>query len=321
MKAVPAVSRRGFLRLATTAGAAAFADGCAMPRFFTGTKADFDDNLVVFLSDLHVRNKTCYQYRYFASQVAEILRMNPLPRRVVVFGDIAYQCGLKDEYATSAPFFRQMVDLGMEVVFGMGNHDRRSAFLETWPEYAARQIFPGRIVSSTNLGPVDLLMLDGLQGTDDRRPDDMGPVPGDFDKPQQEWIADRLPKLARPTIVASHYPLVDLKVCGRPFKQVLAAAPNVAGYIHGHDHRWKTDWIARGWKNSNIIRTLCLPSTGHWGDIGYTTFRLSDKGAVAAFVQKGFFFLSPDMPRTPAWDDIEREHRAATCAFSWSCLS
>ncbi|MBR4652140.1 MAG: metallophosphoesterase [Kiritimatiellae bacterium] len=311
------LSRRGFLRLAGAMGAATFTGGCVMPRFFTGDKSDFDDNLVVFLSDLHVRNSSCYQYRYFASQVAEILRMDPLPRRVIVFGDIAYHCGLKEEYETSAPFFRQMIALGIEVVFGMGNHDRRSAFLETWPEYAARQIFPGRIVSSTDLGPVDLLMLDGLQGTDDRGPQDMGPVPGDFDLPQQEWIADRLSRLSRPTIVASHYPLVDLKVCGKPFRQVLGSAPYVVGYVHGHDHRWKTDWISRGWKSSDIVRTLCLPSTGHWGDIGYATFRLSCKGAVAKFVQKGFFFPGPDNPRTQAWDDIEREHREATCTFSW----
>jgi hypothetical protein len=38
---------------------------------------------------------------------------------------------------------------------------------------------------------------------------------------------------------------------------------------------------------------------------------------VAKFVQKGFFFPGPDNPRTQAWDDIEREHREATCTFSW----
>ena len=276
-----------------------------------------DDNLVVFLSDLHVRSRDCRQYVSFAAQAEEILRMDPLPRHVIVFGDIAFSGGGRKDYEASAPFFRQMMDLGIKVVFGMGNHDRRSAFLETWPDYAERQLFPGRIVSNTDLGPVDLLMLDGLQGTDDAGPDDKRPVAGAFDEPQQEWIADRLSKLSRPTIVASHFPLGDLSVCGRPFRRVLADTPQVAGYVHGHDHRWRTDWIARSYLDPNIVRTLSLPSTGHWGDIGYTVVRLSPNAARADFVQKGFFYPSPETPRTPAWDDVEREHRGASCTFRW----
>lgn len=306
------INRRDFLLGATAFGVA----GCRSARLFTHAPEDYDKRLVVFLSDLHVRDRSCYQYRYFADQVAEILRMDPLPAKVVVFGDIAYCCGLKGEYETSAPFFRQMIDAGIEVVFGMGNHDRRSAFLETWPEYAARQILEGRIVSNTDLGPADLLMLDGLQGSDTRAENDMGPVPGRFDERQQEWIADRIARLERPTFVCSHYPLTELAVCGKPFAECLAKSPKVAGYIYGHCHRWDPDWEIRSWGGPEIFRTLCLPSTGHWGDIGYVRFRLGEGAARAEFVQKGFFFHSPDASE-PVYGDILAEHRDTTCTFRW----
>ena len=39
-------------------------------------------------------------------------------------------------------------------------------------------LLPGHLIMQTDLGAVDLLMIDGLQGTDDRRRNDMGPVPG-----------------------------------------------------------------------------------------------------------------------------------------------
>ena len=34
----------------------------------------------------------------------------------------------------------------------------------------------------------------------------------------------------------------------------------LAGYIHGHDHRWYKTISIRGWGDSRQIRGLCLPS-------------------------------------------------------------
>lgn len=306
------VSRRSFLMGAAATVAASGCRSFGMPTT--------DENLSVFISDLHVRDAECFQYRYLQRTVDDILAMNPRPKRVICFGDIAYTCGLRKEYQTSRPLLQKLVDAGIELTFGMGNHDRRSAFLETWPEYRGKTLFPGRIVTSVNLGPVDLLMLDGLQGTDDRAENDMGPVPGKLDEPQQEWLLAYLKKLTRKTFLASHYPVSELQVCGKPLSRLIGETPLVAGYIHGHDHRWQNEWEHFGWGMQGIYRRLCLPSTGHWGDIGYTTFRVSEHEAVAEFVQKDFFFGWPTKEgevRPAAWDDLLAEHRDCRCTFRY----
>ena len=74
----------------------------------------------------------------FKETVAEILSMRPLPRNVLVFGDVAYTCGLGVDYDFSRPLFGKLEDAGMAVTIGMGNHDRRSEYAKRWPEAAAR---------------------------------------------------------------------------------------------------------------------------------------------------------------------------------------
>ena len=309
------MTRRSFLAGATaTAAVAGTAKAMMAPTV--------DDNLSVFLSDLHVRDPQCHQYRYFAAIVDEILSLNPRPKHVVVFGDIAYTCGLKPEYETSRPLFQKLIDAGMDITFGMGNHDRRSAFLSVWPEYRKRTLLPGKIVSLADLGPVDLLMLDGLQGTDDRADNDMGPVDGKLDKEQEDWLYEYLKGLKKPTLLASHYPLRDMRGTGkRAFADHFRDYPLVAGYVYGHLHRWDPYWTKYGWGMSKLLRNVCLPSTGHWGDIGYVLFHAEARKGTAKFVQKDFFFRAPtneDGTRQPEWDDILADRsRDLVCTFRW----
>lgn len=307
------ISRRSFLLGATATFAVG--NGCVT------MQKTVDDNLTVFLADLHVRNAKSYQYRFFAGMVEDILAMNPRPKRAVVFGDLAYLCGLKSEYETSRRLLDRLLDAGMELTIGMGNHDRRSAFLDVWPEYRTRTLVPGKIVTSTNLGAVDLLMLDGLQGSDERAADDMGPVNGKLDAGQQEWLYDYLAKLKRPTVLASHFPISDMCGTGRRLVSRLRDYPGVVGYIYGHKHRWDPHWVQYGWGMNKFLRYLCLPSTGHWGDIGYVTFRTSEHKAEARFVQKDFFFCAPvasGTSRPQAWDDIlEERGRSPVCTFRY----
>ncbi len=309
------VSRRDFLRF-SAAGAMFAASGCRS--LFTGAAADYDPNLTVFFSDVHVRGGESYQLERFSAFVAEVLKMDPLPRNVVVFGDLAFLYGLKADYETSAPYLKQLSDAGINVTIGMGNHDRRSTFFEIHPEYTKRVRVPGRVVSVADVGHADLLMLDSLAGSDDRRNNDMGPVPGELDKNQQEWLLAELPKWKRPVFVCSHHPLGELMAGGKPLNNLLTSLPTVAGYVHGHNHRWYTGWSKRTWGSRDLLRTLCLPSTGHWGDIGFTLFRTSPGRAVAALDQREFYFPNPlkaGESRPEVWDAILREHRGLKCEF------
>ncbi len=244
--------------------------------------------------------------------------MSPLPKRAVVFGDLAYLFGRKEDYVTSAPYLKQLTDAGISVTIGMGNHDRRSAFLEVHPEYARSTKVPGRIVSVVDIGPADILMLDSLAGSDDRGNSSSGPVPGTLDTAQQEWLLAELPKWKRPVFVCAHHPVFELTAGGKPLGELLFNSPAFAGYINGHNHRWYAEWSFRNYSQRKLLCYLGLPSTGHWGDIGYTLFRTTPRDAVANLVQHDFFFPNPlkkGEPRPEMWDAIVEKNRGAHYRF------
>ena len=169
------IGRRSFLGLAAATGAA----GCLSKSKPGGSQlvatelpqspGGKDENLTVFVTDIHVSGlpdafpKPCERLARF---VDEVLAMNPRPARVVSLGDLAYLHGLPEDYAKSKPILKKLEDAGIELAFAMGNHDRRSAFKEAWPEYVAKSPVPGRIVNIVSLGTADLVVLDGLQGSD-----------------------------------------------------------------------------------------------------------------------------------------------------------
>ena len=266
----------------------------------------------------NVRGGESYQLEHFRRIVAEILKMSPLPKRAVVFGDLAYLFGRKEDYVTSAPYLKQLTDAGISVTIGMGNHDRRSAFLEVHPEYARRTKVPGRIVSVVDIGPADILMLDSLAGADDRGDSSSGPVPGTLDAVQQEWLLAELPKWKRPVFVCAHHPVFELAAGGKPLSELLLNSPAFAGYVNGHNHRWYAEWALRNYRERKLLCYLGLPSTGHWGDIGYTLFRTTPRDAVATLVQHDFFFPNPlkeGEARPEMWDAILEKNRGAHYRF------
>ena len=307
------LSRRSFIGMA---GAAV-----AVPRLFAKAKADHDPDLTVLLSDVHVngvKGGPEYQREKFELIVGDILKLDPLPARAIVFGDLAWLYGRTEDYRCSQRYLKLLEDAGVSVTIGMGNHDRRSAFLEVHPSYAKRTKVPGRIVTVCDAGAVDFIMLDGLQGTDDRGLSDMGPGSGKLDPAQLEWLVEELRSRKKLAFVCSHFPVAELSIGRRSFKKLLLQSPCVAGYIHGHDHRWYVGMMFDGWTKPLVKRSLCLPSTGHWGDIGYTLFRTSGDRAVATLVQREFYFPKPPDSGTPAnqlWDAIVKDNRNQTCTF------
>ena len=130
------IGRRSFLGLAAATGAA----GCLgtpppggsqlVATELPPSPGGKDENLTVFVTDIHVSGlpdafpKPCERLARF---VDEVLAMNPRPARVVSLGDLAYLHGLPEDYAKSKPLLKKLADAGIELVFAMGNHDRRSA--------------------------------------------------------------------------------------------------------------------------------------------------------------------------------------------------
>ena len=310
------LTRRLFL------GGLAAACAAGPRKLFAKEEAEFDDNLLVFLSDVHAgAAKTCKcARRKLKEAVAEILKMRPLPRNVLVFGDIAHVYGLGADYDASRPQFKLLEDAGITVTMGMGNHDRRSEFAVRWPDAAKKSLVPGRYVHLVETASVGFLMLDSLQGTDDRPQNDTGPVPGALSDGQQEFLRDFLAKRTKPVILCAQHAPKELKLCGKPLSLVVVTTPCVAGYIHGHNHRWTRAWMRdKDQKTPERAKhVLCLPSNGLWGDIGYATCRVATGKVEVVPCLKDFWLSRPVAPerRPPEWEDILAEGRASgPCTF------
>ena len=308
------LTRREFLSFLTTT---TVATGLMKPaKLFAKEPEDYDQNLSVFFADVHINGDTIgqkHQIEKFEAWVAEILKMNPLPARAFIFGDLAWLFGRPADYATSYPYIKQMEDAGIKVTIGMGNHDKRGPFLAQYPQYEKTTKIPGQIVSVVPLPGADFIMLDSLQEGKDKA----NPVGGMLSKEQQDWLAESLPKWERPFFLGAHHAGRELKIGTQGLNNFLFSCPKHAGFIHGHEHRWIQTWTRIDYKHTKIHRTLGLPSTGHWGDIGYVLFRELPDRFVATCVQKDFYFPSPRKPeaRPAVWDAIAQEHNGQYCTF------
>ena len=299
-----------------------------MPKkLFAASKADFDESLAVFLSDVHVNGleelngqKISNMARnYLAVTVAEILKMDPLPRNVFIFGDLAHAAGRIEDYRRSYQDLKLLSDAGIKVTIGMGNHDHRKAFLEVWPDHAKRTIIPGNIHTITSLPDYDFIMLDSLDEKDE--PNAYNPGGGKLSLAAQEWVAEELPKWPRPFFLGAHHALNELYVSNneKPLRHRIRKFPNCKGFIHGHNHVWKTNIST--WISPNAVPWLTLPSNGFWGDIGYVTFRVNKTEklttAVAELHLKDFHLhgLDPAASRPAAWDARLNDLKGSRCTF------
>lgn len=305
------MNRRLFLERMLAAGSMmALGDFAAFQKVeaATTTTAAIDEDLWVFVSDLHVHPEG-YQPEQLRKVVNEILRMNPLPSAVIEFGDLAYLTGRVEEYELAKEILAPIEAAGIRLVLGMGNHDRREEFAQVFPEHAAQSLLKHRYVNIVEGKYADLIMLDTLNQGDDKS---TWITPGTMDEEQRTWLANTLANYKKPVFVASHHPIKEVGIAN-----LLFSAPTCVGYVHGHDHRWLTNWLEHNYGDTHIIPTLCLPSTGHWGDIGFVTLRQSVNEAVAQLHQNEFFFPYPvaETDKPKQWDVIVEDHKNLKCTF------
>lgn len=308
------LTRRSFLGLS-----AAFAcGGCRT--LFTGSSGDFDEGLTVLFSDAHISGTEpayAYTQKKLRAFVAEVLRMDPLPRNAVFFGDLSRRCGNREDYAAAAPLLKPLADAGIRLTLGLGNHDRHDMFFEEFPERAAASPVPGSDVAVVRLADCDILLLDSLKVNAEG-----GSGGGALSPAEQEWLVAELPKWPRPVLVGAHHEVTELSAGGRPLVDVLPAAPNFRGYLGGHVHRWSSGWMCESsWGTAKRIwRCVTLPSLGYWGDIGWAELRTSPGRAEVAAKLNDFFVARPVgyrkdgvAARPPEWDDVLAEKKGGRC--------
>lgn len=257
--------RRGFLALLLAAGVSAWG----------ADKVPLDENAVALFADLHVTQdkKNPHQREGLSRCVRDVLACSPRPANVLIYGDLAFNRGETNDYRLLKELLKPLDDAGVRWHACFGNHDRRAQFLSVFPErQGLSPLAPGRLVSVVSTPHADFILLDSCLE---------GPVNGGLDEAQRAWLQKTLGACKKPVFVGAHHPLKETGVDG-----LLASNAVYAAYIYGHNHFWKPQAEAG-------VDTLCLPSTGHWGDIGFVLVKLDAEGATFTLHQRDFYTPRP----------------------------
>jgi len=234
-----------------------------------------DQNLVAIFSDLHTTTdkNSPHQREGVARCVRDVLALNPRPANVLFYGDLAYNHGETNDYRLLKELVKPLADAGVRWSACFGNHDRRDSFFSVFPgRKSATPLVLGRMVSIVETPHADFILLDSCLE---------GPVNGGIDEAQRAWLRKTLSQYKKPVFVGAHHPIQETAVA-----DLLTSAPAYAGYIYGHNHQWLP-------QNEHGVDTLCLPSTGHWGDIGFVLAKLDAEGAVFTLRQRDFYTPRP----------------------------
>jgi len=246
-----------------------------------------DENLVALFADLHVTPdpKMTHQREGLSRRVREVLALSPRPANVLIYGDLSVDHGETNDYRTLQALVKPLEEAGIRWHACFGNHDRRAPFFAVFPERRGdKPPVPNRLVTVVATPHADFILLDSSRE---------GPVGGELDDAQRAWLEEALAGSAKPVFVGAHHPVKETGV-----SELMARSARCAGYIYGHNHAWRQ-------QREQGVETLCLPSTGHWGDIGYVLVKLAADEAVFTLRQSDCYAPRPAVKP----EDIKPEWR------------
>lgn len=245
-----------------------------------------DESLVALCADTHVNGdeKSPQQREGLKRTVSDILAMNPRPANVLFLGDLAYDHGVTNDYRLFRKLVVPLEKAGVRWNACLGNHDRRAAFLCVFPKRGeGPPTVSDRAVSVVQTPLAEFVLLDSCLE---------GPVHGAIDEAQCAWLQQTLERATKPVFVCAHHPIKETGVAGLMTSNAFCKA-----YLYGHKHEWIQ-------QRQEGVETLCLPSTGHWGDIGFVVLKLGDE---AVFTLRQRDFNLPNPVATP--EDLRPEWR------------
>jgi hypothetical protein len=238
-------------------------------------QAPLDENLVALFADLHVTQdeKSPHQREGLSRCVQDVLACNPRPANVFFYGDLAYNHGDTNDYRLLKQLVKPLEDAGIRWNVSLGNHDRRAAFFSVFPErLVATPLVAERLVTVVKTPHADFILLDSCQE---------GQVSGAIDEAQRAWLQAALAQAKKPVFVGAHHPLKEIGLAS-----LLLSSAACKGYLYGHKHMWEQ-------QQESGVEMLCLPSSGHWGDIGFVLVKLSDSDAVFTLKQRDYYAPRP----------------------------
>lgn len=254
-----------------------------------GADAAAATTTVALISDLHVNGeKATHTSAELARTVKDLLALEPRPAKVVCFGDIADTHGRRCDYEAAKALLEPLVEAGLEIAYMTGNHDHRAAMAEFCPEWSASTLVPGRLVHVVAAGPLDLVLMDSL--IESQGEGSFNEVNGGVDGGQLEWLAEFGKRTERPFLVCAHHDGRQMKSFA---KAAMASSPRMCGYLHGHRHGWLPDALHIWGRGARAVRSVGLPSTGSWGDVGFALLRVGADRAVIEPRLRNFWFPVP----------------------------
>ena len=278
-----------------------------------------DPATAVLLSDIHIcgelvdgkpkyypYNPTCLKLR-----IAEILSMRPLPANVLVFGDVAWDHGLEEDYRYAAELLSELEQAGIRVTLGMGNHDRRAPFFKVFSQYASTTKVAGRVVSVVEMPDFDFVMLDSLAELPNLKLRQSTTVSGEISGGQIEWLGEWMKGRERKVVLGSHHPLGEMG----NLEKFIAENHSVAGYVYGHTHIWnKGAMVVRPRKVLHMVPTLGLPAL-FYGDIGFAVMRSTPEAVKFEYSSKGFWWPQPAENPPKEWQSRAEDLADERCKF------
>lgn len=278
------------------------------------------DATTILMGDIHISGDFNEQgkpkhYPYnpicFEQQAREILAMRPLPKNLIILGDVAWDHGLKEDYEYAARLFRPLQEAGIRITMAMGNHDRRAPFFEVFGEYRTQTKVKGRVVSVIELPDVDFVVLDSLDELPNLKRGQSTNVNGKMDDEQIKWLESYLSTAKRPVILSAHHPLNEMS----NLEAVIAKSPAVVAYIYAHVHVWnKGVRIIRPRDPERMVPHISLPST-FYGDIGYAVMRTTKEEAVITYSSNGFWWAQPVENPPKVWAQRVADLSAERCTI------
>jgi 3',5'-cyclic AMP phosphodiesterase CpdA len=209
--------------------------------------------LIAQLTDLHIgfdrTDPEEMNKRRLDQVLAAIAALNPKPDLVIATGDLVDH-GELEEYRRLKAI---LDDAPFEVLLCMGNHDKRGAFAEVFPDTPSAA---GFVQYFRDVAGLRIIVLDTLEP---------GRHGGEFCDGRAIWLEGQLSQGTNiPTLLALHHPPI---ATGIPWmtsdpnakwvqrlETVVKRYPQIKGLICGHVHRP----IFRGFAGTTV--TVCPPS-------------------------------------------------------------
>lgn len=238
--------------------------GLNLPSATAGENVPLDPDLVAIFSDAHLSDAdSSQQVRRFKMCVEKVLAMNPRPANLLIYGDVALDRGNVEDYLKFKSLIQPIEKAGIHWEVTMGNHDRLQNYRQVFPErFQEKPLVEDRCVHIVETPKADFILLDSYLKNE---------VRGEIDPTQRAWLDETVKKRSdKPFFVGCHHPLRETKI-----ENVLKQSPSFAAYLHGHNHCWTN-------AAKQDVPTICFPSTGHWGDMGFVMVHLTENDA--AFV-------------------------------------